>query len=100
MREFTRVAVVLALASSWNAADASAQGLDCTKARTSTERTICASPALVALDREVGLAYAASAARQPAQQDKLRQDQLAWLRARDSACALPGAARPACLGTS
>lgn len=97
MREIAGFACLLALASSLNAIDASAQGIDCSKARTPNERAICASPALIALDREVGSAYAASVARQPERRDELLQSQLAWLRSRDAACARPGVPRPACL---
>ncbi len=102
MRVIAGFVCLIALGSSLSALSARAQGaggagIDCGKARTASERAICASPALVALDRAVGEAYAASVLRQPEQRDALRQDQLAWLRARDAGCGQAGGARPACL---
>ena len=75
------------------------QGIDCTRARSPTEKAICASPALLSLDRQSAAAYAAALAREPARQDALRADLVRWLKARDAACALPAAAIPACLRT-
>ena len=75
------------------------QGIDCAKARSPTERAICASPALLSLDRQSAAAYAAALTRQPERQDVLRADLVRWLKARDATCALPAAAIPECLRT-
>ncbi len=79
------------------ASAAMAQGIDCGKARSPTERAICASPPLMALDRQVAAAYADALARRPDRRDATRQDLLGWLRRRDAACALPAAAVTECL---
>ena len=75
------------------------QGIDCTKARSPTEKAICASPALLSLDRQSALAYADALARQPENQAARQQDLLRWLKARDTACALPSREIPECLRT-
>ncbi len=79
------------------AGSAQAQGIDCSKARSPTEKAICASPALMSLDHQVALAYADALARQPAQRDAMRTDLLRWLRQRDSTCNVPSAAIERCL---
>ena len=68
------------------AGPAAAQGIECGKVRTTAERTICASPALLGLDRQVSAAYAAAVARQPDQAAALRQRALDWVRERDAVC--------------
>ena len=78
-------------------AAARAQGIDCGKARSPTEKAICASPALMALDRSVALAYAGARTQHPERAAELRQDLLRWLRERDAACAVPAAQLTACL---
>ena len=75
------------------------QGIDCTKARSPTEKAICASPALLSLDRQSALAYTDALARQPENQAARQQDLLRWLKARDTACALPSREIPECLRT-
>lgn len=72
-------------------------GIDCSKARSATEKAICANPGLLALDRQSATAYADALARQPDRADVLRADLLRWLKARDAACALPARAVPDCL---
>ena len=74
-----------------------AQGIDCSRARSPTEKAICASPSLIALDHQVAVAYAGALARQPERRDVMRTDLLAWLRARDAACNVPAAAIERCL---
>ena len=74
-----------------------AQGIDCSRARSATEKAICASPSLLALDHQVGVAYADRIARQPDRREALRQDLLAWLRARDTACNVPAGRLERCL---
>ncbi|MBV8913775.1 MAG: hypothetical protein JOZ05_12145 [Acetobacteraceae bacterium] len=88
---FAAVAFVL------GAAAAQAQGIDCGKARTPIEKAICGSPELMALDRQVGAAFADAVTRQPERVAGLRQEQLAWLRARDAACNVPAAQLARCL---
>lgn len=73
-----------------------AQGIDCGKARSPTEKSICGTPGILALDHQVAGAYAAAVARQPARSGQMRQELLAWLRQRDAACAAP-AGIAACL---
>ncbi len=73
------------------AVEAQAQGIDCGKARSAAEKAICASPALMALDRSIGTAYAAALAQHPDRAADLRRDLLRWLRTRDAACAVPAA---------
>lgn len=93
-----RLAWVLAAggAAGW-AGPAAAQGIDCSKARSPAEKAICASPALMALDRQSAISYADALARQPEGRDAMRQDLIRWLRERDTACALPAAQVPDCL---
>ena len=67
-------------------AGAAAQSFDCTKARTPSERAICAQPSLGALDRAVASAYAAALARPGADAPALRAAQQSWLRSRDTGC--------------
>ncbi len=76
---------------------AHAQGIDCSKARSPTERAICASPGLLNLDHQVAVAYADALARQPERRDAMRQELLAWLRQRDAECRVPSGALEACL---
>jgi uncharacterized protein len=76
---------------------AHAAGIDCSKARSPTEKAICATPALLTLDRAIATAYADSLARQPGRRDALRQELIRWLKQRDAACALPAADIPECL---
>ena len=92
-----RVMVVAAWAGVLASGVASAQGIDCSKARSATERAICASPDLVALDRQVGAAYADALAQRPEQAATLRGEQLGWLRSRDAACTVPAGQIGRCL---
>ncbi len=64
-----------------------AQGINCSKARSPQEKTICGSPGLLALDHQVAVAYADAVGRQPTRGAQLRQELIAWLRQRDAACA-------------
>ena len=60
-------------------------GMDCARARTPTEKTLCADAALHRLDDELGAAYARlRAAQQPGQNEALRQAQRGWLKQRDA----------------
>ena len=74
-----------------------AQGIDCSRARSPTERAICASPSLLALDHQVAVAYADAIARQPNERDAMRTGLLAWLRQRDATCNVPAGAIERCL---
>ena len=76
---------------------AHAQGIECSRARSPTEKAICASPALLALDHQVAVAYADTLARRPDQRDAIRADLLRWLRQRDAACNVRAAAMERCL---
>ena len=76
---------------------AHAAGIDCSKARSPTEKAICANPHLLALDQQIAAAYADALGRQPDRKDAMRQDLIRWLKQRDSACALPSADIPKCL---
>ncbi|WP_158926933.1 lysozyme inhibitor LprI family protein, partial [Acidisphaera sp. S103] len=76
---------------------AHAAGIDCGKARSPTEKAICANPHLLALDQQIAVAYADALARQPDRKDAMRQDLIRWLKQRDAACALPRADIPKCL---
>lgn len=76
---------------------AQAAGIDCTRARSPTEKAICATPGLRALDQAVADATADAFARAPEQKDAMRADLLRWLKQRDAACALPSAEIPRCL---
>ncbi len=93
----------LLVAASFHSGDASAQGampgIDCSKARSPTERAICADPGLIVLDRSAAQAYNNALSGTPAQREALRQEQLRWLKQRDAACALPATAINACLKT-
>ena len=91
------VAVVWALAAAPGWAPGWAQGVQCGRARTPVEQALCASPALLTLDRETAAAFAGAMAREPGRQEVLRREQGAWLRQRDAACAVPARALPECL---
>ena len=65
----------------------------CANAVTPTERALCASVGLAALDRSVAAAWRDALTRQPGQTERLRNEQAEWLKARD-ACGADGA----CLG--
>ena len=78
-------------------ATARAQGIDCSKARSPTEKAICASPALLSLDHQVAVAYADAIARQPTQREAMRTDLLRWLRQRDTTCNVQASAMERCL---
>lgn len=67
-----------------------APGLACAKAATTTEKAICADPALVALDRELAAAWTAALAR-TYDRDALLADQRAWLAQRAACMDLEGA---------
>ena len=82
---------------------AQAQSFDCTKARTPSERAICAQPSLGALDRAVADAYAAALARPDANAAALQASEQAWLRSRDAKCSPPArghASLAACLSAA
>lgn len=69
---------------------AAAQGIDCARASAALDKAICASPSLMAQDREMAALYAASARDVAAQRD--------WLARRARECGpLAGAALQACL---
>ena len=91
--------VILAFALMGMATGARAAGIDCSKARSATEKAICANPNLLALDQQIADAYADALQRQPDRRDAMRQDLIRWLKQRDTACALPSAAIPRCLST-
>ncbi len=74
-----------------------AQGIACGKARSPVEKSICASPHLLALDHQVALAYADALKRTPDRRAVLRQDLLRWLKARDVACAVAAPRLAGCL---
>lgn len=73
------VGVVL-LASPWLA---HAAGFDCAKATTPTEKAICASPKVSALDGKLGDAFRKALAGHPDEADALKLDQRHWLASRD-----------------
>ena len=80
---------------------ASAQSVsrvDCAKATTTIERTICAKPELAAGDRRMATAYAALAARLTgAAKEHLLADQIRWLANRAAACVIDPAEVEECL---
>lgn len=60
-----------------------ATGMDCTKAASAVEKTICASTAVYALDAQMGRAYRALVNASPQAQAELRKAQRVWLKTRD-----------------
>lgn len=60
-----------------------ATGMDCTKAVSTVEKSICANTALYALDSQMGAAYRALVKASSEQQVELRTAQRAWLKSRD-----------------
>lgn len=74
-----------------------AQGIDCSKARSATEKAICASPELLALDHQVAVAFTGALKRSPDRRAAMRTDLLHWLKARDAACTLPAGQLGRCL---
>lgn len=82
---------------------ASAQSVsrvDCSKAVTEIERTICGKPELAAADRKMAGAYAALAGRLTgAARDHLLADQIRWLANRAAACVVEPSEIEECLET-
>src|SRR5689334_18697240 len=80
---------------------ASAQSVsrvDCSKAVTEIERTICGKPELAAADRKMAGAYAALAGRLTgAARDHLLADQIRWLANRAAACVVEPSEIEECL---
>jgi len=74
------VAAVLLLGSA-----AQAAGIDCDKAATRTEATICASPELMKLDHDLATAYRKVSDTNPAVVS-LKESQREWLTERDAGC--------------
>ena len=71
---------------------AHAASFDCTKAKTASEKAICASPQLSAADDQMAAAYKAwLAAAQPSWAAGIRENQIVWLRFRDASCPAGGA---------
>lgn len=74
---------------------ARAASFDCAKAATAQEKTICASPALSAADDQMAAAYKAwIAAAPPAWAAGIRENQIAWLRTRNTGCPAADANNP------
>ena len=65
----------------------------CARAANATERAICASPALSALDRAVEQAFASANTRAGSGAANLRQEQTAWLKSRNACGANPSCIR-------
>lgn len=71
----------------WASGPARAEGTDCTKAATPTERTICANPELRHLDSEMAGDFSdVLAATQGAARRALLAQQRTWLKERDRSC--------------
>ena len=62
---------------------AHAAGFDCTKARTPSEKAVCASPKLSALDGKLADAFLMALKNHPDKADALKLDQRHWLASRD-----------------
>lgn len=78
---------VLLLAGLLTVTAAPAFAIDCIKAATPVEKTICGKPALKAADDALGAAYSAlRASLDAAGKAALRGDQLKWLKQRDGIC--------------
>ncbi|WP_167525627.1 lysozyme inhibitor LprI family protein [Cupriavidus oxalaticus] len=65
------------------AAQAAPPGMQCDRAASTTEIAICADADLLRLDTQLSAVYGKLAGAQPQQHARLRQAQLAWLKARD-----------------
>ena len=66
---------------------AHAASFDCTKSKTAQEKAICGTPALSAADDQMAAAYKAwLAAAQPDWAAGIRENQIVWLRTRDTNC--------------
>ncbi len=63
--------------------NALASGMDCTKATTSVEKTICADTELYRLDTHMGWAYQGLVEANPQAHPELREAQRLWMRQRD-----------------
>ncbi|HEY0836479.1 MAG TPA: lysozyme inhibitor LprI family protein [Azospirillum sp.] len=78
---------------SFAAASAPAQSIDCAKAATPAERTICSSSGLRSADEQLAQAHADLLAYSaPGERDSVVKAQAAWLAQRDKACADKGKA--------
>jgi len=97
MRE--SLAVVLSLPAFALCAAAPADALDCARASSASEKAICADPAALRADADLGKAYEALLAAAPhAQKAGVVAAEARWIKARDSECAEEkGAALSACL---
>ncbi len=86
------------LASAGAASAQTVSRIDCGKAATEIERTICAKPELAAADRKMTAAYAALAGRlSGGAKNHLLADQIRWLANRAAACAVEPSEMEECL---
>ena len=92
-------AVVLSLPAFAFVAAAPASALDCARASTASEKAICADPAALKADADLGRAYEALLVAAPhAQKAGVAAAEARWIEARDSQCAEEkGAALSSCL---
>ncbi|KAF1049074.1 MAG: hypothetical protein GAK35_00052 [Herbaspirillum frisingense] len=82
MKAVLRLTLLLALCAS-----AGAHAADCAKASTQAEMNACASQALNQADADLNATYVAYRAKlRPAQQNQIRDVQLAWIKYRDLSC--------------
>jgi uncharacterized protein len=81
IRIFSSLIAMLALHAT--AAQAAPPGMQCDRAASTTEIAICADADLLRLDTQLSAVYGKLAGAQPQQHARLRQAQLAWLKARD-----------------
>jgi uncharacterized protein YecT (DUF1311 family) len=90
----------LLLTSAGTASAQTVSRVDCSKAATAIERTICGKPELAAADRKMAAAYGALAGRLGgAAKDHLLADQLRWLANRAAACVVEPSEMEECLET-
>ena len=92
------LAALIACLFTWAAGSARAEGTDCAKAATPTERTICANPEIRHLDAEMARDFSdVFAATQGTARRALLAQQRSWLKERDRSCR---DGTPDCLGAS
>lgn len=81
-RPFAAALIAAAAAAPGAIAQPVRPSFDCAAASTPAERAICASPVLARTDHDLGVAYRARLAADPA----LKAGQVAWIKARDAQC--------------
>lgn len=83
--------IIFLVALSFVPSSLAAQGFDCSKAQTSVERLICATPEIATLDKKLNDAVKAHLAASPQQRNEFLAESRSWLSIRDKTCPVASA---------